>query len=169
MEELWNIMFTSRDFLRVEYNVLSENVTRDVSQSNRHYLKSYSKLLYSLKILFCSHMKDTLFPQERYFVHSIYYFVPTTYHLGTGIQKCGWVKQVFSDTILKGDHPRTTVTNIDSSWLGGFREEDLWMCFPRVAGVKLSSPLAVILDRTGTCQTQFWKDYCGQVWFQLSQ
>ena len=114
-------------------------------------------LYYSLKILFCSHMKDTLFPQERYFVHSIYYFVPTTYHLGTGIQKCGWVKQVFLDTILKGDHPRTIVTNFDSSWLGGFRKEDLWMCFPRVFYVKLSSPLAVILDRTRTCQTQFWK------------
>jgi hypothetical protein len=29
------------------------------------------------------------------------------------------------DTILKGDHPRTIVTKLDSSWLGGFREEDL--------------------------------------------
>jgi hypothetical protein len=93
-------------------------------------------------------MKDTLFPQERYFVHSIYYFVPTTYHLGTGIQKCGWVKQVFLDTILKGDHPRTIVTKFDSSWRGGFRGEDLPMCFPIVSNVKVSSPLAPILDRT---------------------
>jgi hypothetical protein len=28
-------MFTSRDFLRVEYNVLSKNVTRNVSQSEK--------------------------------------------------------------------------------------------------------------------------------------
>ena len=28
-------MFTSRDFLRVEYNVWSKNVTRDVSQSEK--------------------------------------------------------------------------------------------------------------------------------------
>ena len=28
-------MFNSRDFLRVEYNVLSKNVTRDVSQSGK--------------------------------------------------------------------------------------------------------------------------------------
>jgi hypothetical protein len=35
LEELWNIMFTSRDFLRVEYNVLSKNVTRDVGQSEK--------------------------------------------------------------------------------------------------------------------------------------
>jgi hypothetical protein len=28
-------MFNSRDFLRVEYNVLSKNVTRDVSQSEK--------------------------------------------------------------------------------------------------------------------------------------
>jgi hypothetical protein len=31
----WNIMFNSPDFLRVEYNVLSKNVTRDVSQSEK--------------------------------------------------------------------------------------------------------------------------------------
>jgi hypothetical protein len=28
-------MFTSRDFLRVEYNDLSKNVTRDLSQSEK--------------------------------------------------------------------------------------------------------------------------------------
>ena len=28
-------MFNSRDFLRAEYNVLSKNVTRDVSQSEK--------------------------------------------------------------------------------------------------------------------------------------
>ena len=28
-------------------------------------------------------------------------------------------------TILKGDNPRTSVTKFDSSWLGGFRGEDL--------------------------------------------
>jgi len=28
-------MFNSRDFLRVEYNVLSKNVTKDVSQSEK--------------------------------------------------------------------------------------------------------------------------------------
>ena len=33
LEELWKVTFTSRDFLRVEYNILSKNVTRDVSQS----------------------------------------------------------------------------------------------------------------------------------------
>jgi len=125
------------------------------ANQKRHYLKSYNKLYSSLKILFCSHMKDTLFPQEIYFVHSIYYFVSTTYHLGTGTQKGGWVKQVFPGTILKGDHPRTIVTKFDSSWLGGFTEEDLSMCFPRVSYVKLNYPLIVILDRPRTCQTQF--------------
>ena len=40
-------MFTSRDFLRIEYNVLSKNVTRDVSQSEKtHDLKSYNKIIY---------------------------------------------------------------------------------------------------------------------------
>jgi hypothetical protein len=33
--------------------------------------------------IICSHKKVILFPRERYFVHSIYYFVPTTYHLCT--------------------------------------------------------------------------------------
>ena len=118
------------------------------------------------------------------------------------------------------------VWQFDSSWLCGFREEDLWMCFSRGSNVnlgypwgscwfrprpvrcnfergplwpslvpvdpvvvwrrslkicfpigpyvKLSSPLAVILDRTRTYQTQFWKG-TNQVllwqcfWFQLTQ
>jgi hypothetical protein len=33
LEKLWNVIFTSRDFLHVEYNVLSKNVTSDVNQS----------------------------------------------------------------------------------------------------------------------------------------
>jgi hypothetical protein len=35
MEERWNVMFNSHDFLRVEYNVLSKNFTRDVNQSEK--------------------------------------------------------------------------------------------------------------------------------------
>ena len=31
----------------------------------------------------------------------------------------------------------TIVTKFDSSWLGGFREEDLRMCFSRGSNVKL--------------------------------
>jgi hypothetical protein len=42
LEELWNIMFTSRDFLRVEYNVLSKNVNRDVSQSEKKFVSLFS-------------------------------------------------------------------------------------------------------------------------------
>jgi hypothetical protein len=37
LEKLWIIMFTSRDFLRSDYNVLSKNVTKDVSQSEVIY------------------------------------------------------------------------------------------------------------------------------------
>ena len=40
-------MLTSRDFLRVEYNVLSKNVTRDVSQSE----KTLSEVIY--KCTYC--------------------------------------------------------------------------------------------------------------------
>jgi hypothetical protein len=35
MEKLWNIIFTSRDFLCGDYNVLSKNVARDVNQSEK--------------------------------------------------------------------------------------------------------------------------------------
>jgi hypothetical protein len=35
LEKLWNIRFTSREFLHGDYNVLSKNVTRDVSQSEK--------------------------------------------------------------------------------------------------------------------------------------
>ena len=52
------------------------------------------------------------------------------------------------DTILKGNYPRTIVTKFDSSWRGGFRGEVLRMCFPIVSNVKVSSPLAPIVDRT---------------------
>jgi hypothetical protein len=31
----WNVIFTSRDFLHCDYNVLSKNVTRGVSQSEK--------------------------------------------------------------------------------------------------------------------------------------
>jgi hypothetical protein len=54
------------------------------------------------------------------------------------------------DTILKGDHPRTIVTKLDSSWLGGFREEDLWMCFSRGSNVNLGST---------------WTSYCDLYFF----
>jgi hypothetical protein len=70
---------------------------------------SHNILYYSPKILFCSHKKDTLFPQERYFVHSIYYFVPTTYHIGTGTHKYGWVNQVlweFMSIPMQASHHR---------------------------------------------------------------
>jgi len=39
-------MFTSRDFLRVEYNVLSKNVTGASANQKRRYLKSYKKRIY---------------------------------------------------------------------------------------------------------------------------
>ena len=48
-----------------------------------------------------------------------------------------WSDPDLTNTILKGDHPRTSVTKLYSSWLGGFREEDLWMCFSRGSNVKL--------------------------------
>jgi hypothetical protein len=54
----------------------------------------------------------------------------------------------FKDLILKGDLPRTIVTKFDSSWPGGFRGEDFWMCSPMVSNVKLSFPLAPFLGRT---------------------
>jgi hypothetical protein len=41
LDELWNAMFNCRDFLRVEYNVLSKNVTRDVSQSEKNIIWSH--------------------------------------------------------------------------------------------------------------------------------
>ena len=44
--------------------------------------------------------------------------------------------QDLPDSNFKGNNPRTIVTN----WPGGFRGEDLWMCFPIVPNVKLSSP-----------------------------
>ena len=31
----WNVIFTSRDFLHGDYNVLSKNVTRGISQSEK--------------------------------------------------------------------------------------------------------------------------------------
>jgi hypothetical protein len=34
-KERWNAMFNSRDFLRVEHNVSSKNITRDVRQSEK--------------------------------------------------------------------------------------------------------------------------------------
>ena len=48
LKELWNIMFTSRDFLRVEYNVLSKNVTRNVSQSEKDIIWSHIIILCTL-------------------------------------------------------------------------------------------------------------------------
>ena len=39
-------MFTSRDFLRGDYNVLSKNVTRDVSQSEKTLSESYNNTVY---------------------------------------------------------------------------------------------------------------------------
>jgi hypothetical protein len=44
------------------------------------------------------------------------------------------------NTILKGNHPRASVIKFDSSWLGGFIKEDLWMCFSRWSNVNLCLP-----------------------------
>ena len=43
--------------------------------------------------------------------------LPTGGHLGSDPD--------LSDTILKGDYPKTIVTKFDSSWPGGFKGEDI--------------------------------------------
>jgi hypothetical protein len=72
-----NILFCSHNILSRPLNKLFSSRSKMATSGENH-----NKLYYSLKILFCSHKKVILFPRERYFVHSIYYFVPITYHLG---------------------------------------------------------------------------------------
>jgi hypothetical protein len=45
------------------------------------------------------------------------------------------------DAIWKGDHPGTIVTKLDSSWLDGFRKEDLWKCFSKGFNVNFADML----------------------------
>jgi hypothetical protein len=77
------------------------------------------------------------------------------------------------DTILKGDHPRTSVTKFDSSWLFGFREEYLWMCFSRGYYVNLGYPWGSCWFRPRPTRHNFERgpstDHCDQVWFHLTQ
>jgi hypothetical protein len=57
-------MFNSRDFLRAEYNVLSKNVTRDVSQSEITLSEAYNKM-YGLSLLLRLYMTQQLYLNTR--------------------------------------------------------------------------------------------------------
>ena len=52
-------MFNSRDFLGVEHNVLSKNVTRDVSQSEKTYIIWSHIIKYNIVIIFVGSLFTT--------------------------------------------------------------------------------------------------------------
>ena len=109
---------------------------------------SHNILYYSPKILFCSHKKDTLFPQERYFVHSIYYFVPTTYHIGTGTHKYGWVNQVlweFMSIPMQASHHRQA-TNTKQKETRNVRKYRAFVCACVRERKRVSAVCGVILN-----------------------
>ena len=55
-------MFTSRDFLSVEYNVLSKNLLGTSANQKRHYLTSYNKCICNVRKMLPYNWEPTIDP-----------------------------------------------------------------------------------------------------------
>ena len=107
---------------------------------------SHNILYYSPKILLCSHKKDTLFSQERYFVHSIYYFVPTTYHIGTGTHThmAGLIKFCESSCLYLYKHRTIDKRQIQNKRRPESRKYRAFVCVcVYIYGINIYSPTKV--------------------------
>ena len=154
--------FTNKPYLKK----IKITITRLTFQTGSVCLWTHFKSrlnIYYYKSLYCSPGPCFLdCPIDPYIIHTMF---TACRHL--------WSDPDLTNTILKGDHPRTSVTKLYSSWLGGFREEDLWMCFSRGSNVNLGSTWRSCWfgpkPAGRNCERGPSKDHCDQVWFQLTQ